>query len=75
MIALAERKTSMKKFTSAFIKCGLCLYGNYFEIEIKKTEDGKFFYMESCPRCHHFEDVKEVTKREASKYLILEDIA
>jgi hypothetical protein len=75
MTALAERKVlPVKKFTQAWLKCGLCLYGNNFEIEIKKTEDDKYFYMEKCPRCSHYEDVHEITKREASKYLILEDL-
>jgi hypothetical protein len=76
MIELAERKAlPVKKYTQEWIKCPLCLYGNNFVIEIKKSEDDKYFYMEKCPRCNHYDEVREVTKREASKYLILEDLA
>lgn len=74
MLLVAERTVPVKKYTEAWLKCGLCLYGNNFVIEIKKSEDGKYFYMEKCPRCSHYEDVKEIIKREASKYLLLDDL-
>ena len=76
MVALlAERKVAVKKYTEAWIKCSLCHYGNNFTIEVRQGENDKYFYMEKCPRCSHYEEVKEISKREASRYLILDDLA
>jgi len=73
MIALAERKVAVKKYTDAWIKCELCHYGNNFIIEIKKNDD-KYFYAEKCPRCNSYGEFRECTCREASKYLLLDDM-
>lgn len=73
MVALAEKRLPVKKYTE-FKKCPLCLYGNNFEVEIKQDKEGNYFYAEKCPRCSHYDEFKEITKREASKFLILEDL-
>ena len=76
MVALAERKDSLKKFTENYIKCSLCLYPNNFSIEIKHDEkEDIYYYSEVCPRCHHVEEFKSVSKREASRYLALDDLS
>lgn len=77
MTMLAERKAlSVKKFTTEWMKCESCHYGNNFLIEIKKDEkDDKYFYAEKCPRCNSYGEFRECTLREAKKYLVLEDLA
>jgi phage FluMu protein Com len=73
--ALAERTAPMVKHTEAWIKCESCKYGNNFIIEIKKDENAnQYYYAEKCPRCSAYGEFRPVTKREASRYLILEDI-
>jgi phage FluMu protein Com len=76
MTTLAERRTTpVKKFTDAWLKCESCKYGNNFVIEIKKDEKSdQYFYAEKCPRCSAYGEFKPVTKKEASKYLLLDDL-
>lgn len=75
MTALAERMAPVKKFTEAYLKCSLCLYPNNFSIEVKYDEkEDIYYYSEVCPRCKHTEEFKVVSKREASKFLALDDL-
>jgi hypothetical protein len=76
MTLLAERKAlPVRKYTTEWVKCTLCLYGNYFLIEIKKDEKSdQYYYAEKCPRCNAYGEFRECTRREASRYLILEDL-
>lgn len=75
MVLLAERKVPVRKFTENYIKCSLCLYPNTFSIEIKHDEkEDIYYYSEVCPRCKHTEEFKEISRRDASKYLALDDL-
>ena len=75
MTALAERTVTVNKF-SGWQKCSLCLYGNNFSIEIKHDkENDVYYYCEVCPVASTTRNLKVVTKREASKYLLLDDLA
>jgi len=76
MIALAERKDlSVIKYTEAHLKCESCKYGNNFVIEIKKDEEAnQYYYAEKCPRCNSYGEFRPVTRREASRFLALEDL-
>jgi hypothetical protein len=75
MIALAERKVPpVKKFTEGRFLCPICQRNNNFEIVVKQ-EGSKYYLLEMCPKCQkHCEDVKEISHREASRYLTLEDL-
>jgi hypothetical protein len=74
MITAEVGRPKVKKF-SEWQKCSLCLYPNNFPIEIKHDkEKDVYYYCEICPRCKHTEEFKEITKREASKYLLLDDL-
>lgn len=76
MIPLVERKVSPVKKYSDWQKCTLCLFPNNFLIEIKHDkEQDIYYYAEVCPKCKHVEEFKEISKREANKYLILDDLA
>lgn len=76
MIALAERKAPVTKHTEAYLKCEACKFGNYFVIEIKKDEKAnQYYYAEKCPRCNSYGEFRLVTKREAARYLVLEDLS
>jgi superfamily II helicase len=75
MTALAERTVPVKRFTENRMLCPICQRNDNFEL-IVKQENSKYYLLEMCPKCQkHYEEVKEITKREASKYLILEDLA
>jgi phage FluMu protein Com len=75
MTALAERKVTPVQKVTGWQKCSLCLYGNNFFIEIKHDKENDVYYLaEVCPKCKHVEEFKQVTKREASRYLVLDDL-
>ena len=73
MVALAEKRSPVKKYTG-WQKCVICQYGNNFEIEVKKDNEDNYFYGEKCPRCNHYEEFREISKREASKFLLVDDL-
>lgn len=56
------------KYTEERIKCTLCLYGNFFIIEAKR-EGSQWYYLTRCPRCSHYEDIKEISLRVAQDYI------
>jgi hypothetical protein len=71
--ALAEKEVAMKKY-SEWKKCTLCLYPNNFEVEIKQDKDGNYFYSDKCPKCGHYDEFRAISRREASKYLVIDEI-
>ena len=75
MAQAVVRRLNVEKY-SGLQKCSLCLYSNYFRIEIKKDKEKDiFYYSERCPRCkEHYEEFKEISEREAKTYFILEDL-
>lgn len=75
MTTLAERKElPVQKYTENRILCPACQRNNNFEIVIKQ-EGNVYYLLEMCPKCQvHCEDIREITKREALRYLTLEDI-
>jgi phage FluMu protein Com len=75
MTTLAERTKPVQRYTNTKIKCDSCKYSNSFMIEIKKDEKAdRYFYGEKCPRCGHFDEFKEISKIEARRYQIFEDL-
>lgn len=75
MLTFAERKVlPVKKFTVDRLLCSLCQRNDNFEL-IVKQEGSQYYLLEMCPKCNkHCEDIKEITKKEASRYLMLDDL-
>lgn len=64
----------VQRYTNDFIKCTSCLRGNNFLVSVEKAKDGNYYYLTKCPKCGHFEEVKELTNKEAERYLPLKNI-
>lgn len=50
-----------------FQKCNACLRGNNFIILIQKQDDQNY-YITQCPKCHSYDECKEISTREAKQW-------
>ena len=66
MLNLVEPKMT-KRYTDELLRCVMCQRGNNFTIEIKQQGDREYF-LTKCPKCGHYEEVRPITPKEASRY-------
>lgn len=58
---VAKRYTDLQK-------CNSCHYSNNFLIEVK-SEGSKYYMITTCPRCHSYDECKEIPSRIAQDYI------